>query len=263
MTVRVIVERDGHVAHVRLNRPDKRNGLDLQMFEAILEAGRALLDDRSARAVVLSGEGKAFCAGLDFRAFMGEPEMGRRLLERGDGLANLAQRVAWIWQEIPVPVICAVHGAAIGGGLQIALGADVRYVHPEAQLSVMEIRYGLIPDMSITQTLPRLVGIDVAKELTWSGRIVTGEEAVELGLCTRLSPDPRAAALETARQIATRSPHAIRAAKKLWNEAPSLSARDALRLETELQLPLLGSPNQLEAVTAQMEKREASFRDPD
>lgn len=261
---RVLVKRDGPVAHVSLNRPEKRNGLDLAMFEGIIEAGKALKADPSVRAVVLSGEGPAFCAGLDFQAFMASGDVGQKLLERpDDSPANLAQRVGWIWQEVPVPVIAALHGFVFGGGLQIALGADVRYVHPETQLSVMEIRWGLIPDMGITKTLPGLVRPDVARELTFTGRRVSGEEAVQLGLATRLSAEPLKDALETAHAIAANSPHAIRNGKRLWQEAPSMSVADAFLRETELQLELLGSKNQMEAVTAGFAKRPPSFEDPD
>ncbi len=263
MSERVLVERDGGVASVRMNRPDKRNGLDLAMFEGLVAAGKELAADPSVRAVVLSGEGKAFCAGLDFQAFLTSAETAPKLLsQRGESPANLAQRVAWIWREVPVPVIAAVHGVCFGGGLQIALGADLRYVHPEAQLSVMEIKWGLVPDMGASKTLLDLVPLDVAKELTFTGRIVSGEEAVTLGLATRTADDPRAAALETARAIADRSPHAIRAAKKLFVEAPHLGVREAFELETQLQLTLLGSPNQMEAVQANFEKRAPRFRDP-
>ncbi len=261
---RVIVQRDGAVAHVKMNRPDKRNGLDLPMFEGLVEAGRSLGSDRSVRAIVLSGEGAAFCAGLDFAAFMSSGDTAFRLLgERGESPANLAQRVGWIWQEVPVPVIAAVHGATFGGGLQIALGADLRYVHPSAQLSVMEIKWGLIPDMSASKTLLSLVALDVAKELTFTGRIVSGEEAVRIGLATRVCEDPLAAALETAAAIASKSPHAIRAGKRLLNTAPTLGVREAFELETELQVSLLGSPNQLEAVQANFAKRAPNFSDPE
>ena len=261
---RVLVERDGAVAHVVMNRPDKRNGLDLAMFEGLVGAGTELAADRSVRAVVLSGAGKAFCAGLDFQSFMMLPDGGRRLLDRsGPSPANLAQRVAWVWRELAVPVIAAVHGSAFGGGLQIALGADLRMVHPEAQLSVMEIRWGLIPDMGISQTLTSVVARDVAKELTFTGRKVGGAEAVRLGLATRLSDDPVAEALSLARTIATKNPHAVRAAKRLFDETAGMPAAEALALETELQLPLLGSPNQLEAVQANFMRREPVFQDVD
>ena len=260
---RVTVERDGSVAHVQMSRPDKRNGLDLAMFEALVETGRSLARDPTVRAVVLSGQGKAFCAGLDVKSFAADPAVGRRLLDRSDeSPANLAQRAAWIWQEVPVPVIAAIHGQAFGGGLQIALGADLRYATPDAELSVMEIRWGLIPDMSASKTLSTLVGLDVAKELTWTGRRVRGDEAATLGLVTRVCDDPIGAALETARAIATRSPHAIRAAKRLWNEAPTKDVRAAFALETELQLTLLGSESQLEAIRANLTNTAPSFRDP-
>jgi enoyl-CoA hydratase/carnithine racemase len=263
-TDRVLVTVEAHVAHVVLNRPDKRNGLDLAMFEAIVAAGERLAADPSVRAVVLRGEGKAFCAGLDWQAFLAAgAESRERLLSRSDASpANVAQRVGWIWQELPVPVICAVHGVAFGGGLQIALGADLRLVGPEAQLSVMEIKYGLVPDMSATQTLLRLVRPDVALELTCTGRVVGAEEAVALGLGTRVVADPVAEAAALAAEIATKSPHAIRAIKRLYRAAPHLSVAASFALETDEQLQLLGSPNQLEAVMAAMGKRAASFVDP-
>jgi enoyl-CoA hydratase/carnithine racemase len=263
-TDRVTCTIDGGIADVRLNRADKHNGLDPAMFDAIVEVGRRLLDDRSLRAVILSGEGPSFCAGLDFKAFMtGGAAVRDKLLARGDeSIANLAQRVAWIWTELPVPVIAAIHGACVGGGLQIALGADLRVVHPDAKLAVREIVYGLIPDMSISKTLARLVRLDVAKELTFTGREFDGREAATLGLVTRTSEDPRATARALAEQIARHSPDAIRAAKQLWNRAPWLDDAAALQLETELQLPLLGSRNQLEAVQARFMSRPPKFEDP-
>ena len=264
---RVKVEVVEHVAHVRLDRPDKRNGLDLAMFEALVAAGEAVSADSRVRAVVLSGEGKAFCAGLDWAAFMamGGDEVAARLLARDleKSPANLAQRACWVWAECRVPVIAAVHGAAFGGGLQLALACDLRYVAPDAKLSVMEMRYGLIPDMSLSRTLPRLVRLDVAKELTFTGRIFSGEEAGRLGLATVVTADPLAAALAAARVIASRSPEAIRAAKTLLDDAPLLDVRASLELETTLQLPLLGSPNQLEAVASTMQKRDPLFADPE
>ena len=191
MAERVQVTIDNAVATVRLSRPDKLNALDADMFDGLIAAGKQILSDNSVRAVVLHGEGRAFCAGLDFASFMGKPDLMQKLLARGDeSPANVAQRVAWIWQEVHVPVIAAVHGVAFGGGLQIALGADLRYVAPDAELSVMEIKWGLIPDMGISNTLLRLVPLDVAKELTFTGRVLSGAEAAELGLATRLSDDP-------------------------------------------------------------------------
>jgi len=264
MSERVQVTIDNAVATVRLSRPGKLNALDAEMFEAVIRAGEQILANNSVRAVVLHGEGRAFSAGLDFASFMGKPELMQKLLARsGKSPANVAQRIAWIWQEVHVPVIAAVHGVAFGGGLQIALGADLRYVAADAQLSVLEIKWGLIPDMSISQTLTRLVPLDVAKELTFTGRVVSGSEAVELGLATKVSADPLADALETAKLIATKSPHAIRAGKALLNDAPSMSRANALKLETALQVGLLGSPNQMEAVQANMMKRQPDFKDPD
>ncbi len=253
------------VADVRLNRPEKRNGLDLAMFRALVAAGEQVAADKRVRAVVLSGEGKAFCAGLDFAAFltMG-PEGGAALLDRGSpSPANLAQRAAWIWAEVPVPVVAALHGVAFGGGLQIALACDLRIAAPDAQLSVMEIRYGLVPDMTASKTLLRLVRPDLARELMYTGRVLSGEEGAQLGLVTRVAADPLAAARELARTIAGQSPHAIRAGKALCQEAPALDVAKAFLRETELQLGLLGSPNQVEAVQAVLGRRTPQFSDPE
>jgi enoyl-CoA hydratase/carnithine racemase len=260
---RVLVSVDQHVAHVRLNRPEKRNGLDLAMFEALAAAGERLAGEAGVRAVVLSGEGPAFCAGLDWAAFL---ELGAegstRLLDRPDGRPdNLAQRVSRTWAELPVPVIAALHGVAFGGGLQIALGADLRYAHPATQLAVMEIRYGLIPDMGLSTLLPALVRGDVARELVFTGRRVSGEEAAALGLVTRACADPLAAALETARAIAAQAPRAIRAAKRLLDGTRGLDVRASLALESDLQRTLLATPEQMEAVLAVMQKRPAVFDD--
>jgi enoyl-CoA hydratase/carnithine racemase len=270
MSDRVRIERtsDG-VADVRLNRPEKMNALDSAMFQALVEAGKSLAQDSGLRAVVLSGEGRAFCAGLDFSSFAGmagagERRSGPQLFDRsGESPANHAQRAGWIWTELPVPVIAAIHGVAYGGGLQIALGADLRFVAPDARLSVMEIKWGLVPDMSGTQTLRHLVRLDVAKELTFTGRVVSGAEAVELGLATHLSDTPREAALALAREIAAKSPSAVRAGKKLLNASVTASVADGLALEESLQGSLIGRPNQIEAVKANLEKREPRFQDPE
>ncbi len=267
MSDRVSVHKQDGVADVRLNRPEKLNGLDLTMFEALVETGSELAADLKLRAVVLSGEGRAFCAGLDFASFLAAGSGGvssSKLLGREPGVrANFAQLAAAVWTQMPVPVIAAVHGVAFGGGLQIALAADIRLVAPDARLSVMEMKWGLIPDMTGSQTLRHLVRLDVAKELTFTGRIVSGTEAVALGLATRVSENPRDDALALAREIAAKSPHAIRAAKKLLNTAGLVSLDEGLRLEELLQRSLLGSPNQVEAVQANLEKREPQFNDPD
>ncbi|HYH29155.1 MAG TPA: crotonase/enoyl-CoA hydratase family protein [Pseudonocardia sp.] len=262
--VRVTVT-DG-VADVRLSRPEKRNALDPAMFAGLVSAGERLKADDSVRAVVLSGEGPDFCAGLDFGSFRAMTS-GERLsasvpLPPSDGPARATgQRAAYVWAELPVPVIAAVRGNALGGGLQIALAADIRIVAPDARLSVLEVRWGLVPDMTGTQLLPELVGRDVAKELTFTGRIVTGQEAAALGLATRTDPDPRGAALALAREIAGRSPHAVRAAKRLLDVAGRVDLATGFAAEQNEIGALIGSPNQVEAVTAGFEKRTPVFRD--
>ncbi|MCA9575292.1 MAG: crotonase/enoyl-CoA hydratase family protein [Polyangiales bacterium] len=264
MTDRVLIERHGAVAHVQLNRADKRNALDVAMFEGIVAAGEQLRTDRSVRAVVLSGVGQAFSAGLDFSAFSAFASGGGSSLLARDAAvspANLAQRVGWIWQELEVPVIAALHGVAFGGGFQIAAGADIRVAHPQTQLSIMEIKWGLVPDMSITATTLRSVPLDVIKDLMFTGRVVGGEEALGLRLVTRLADDPVATALELAGTIATKNPHAIRAGKRMLNQALDLDIPARFRLETDEQLALLGSANQMEAVMANMQKRDPVFSD--
>ncbi|MCZ6664473.1 MAG: crotonase/enoyl-CoA hydratase family protein [Gammaproteobacteria bacterium] len=253
------------IADVRLNRPDKHNSLTLDMFRAIAAAGESLADP-AIRVAVLSGNGPSFCAGLDFsimRAILdgGDKAAGitAALIDGDSAPENLAQRASYVWKTARVPVIAAICGVAYGGGCQIALGCDIRYASPDAKLSVMEMRYGLSPDMAITQTLPDLVAIDVAKELILTGRIVEAAEAAALGLVTRVVDDPLETAFETARAIARRSPDAVKAAKQLLNEAWRAEADTGLALEETLQRRLLGSRNQREAVLAEMEKREPLF----
>jgi enoyl-CoA hydratase/carnithine racemase len=262
MSDRVLIDVDQGVAHVRLNRPDKLNALDPQMFDAIAEAGASLAQRPGLRAVVLSGEGRSFCAGLDFAAFMagGEQAQGKLIGER-IGAANLAQRVSWTWRELPVPVIAAVRGHCFGGGLQIAMGADIRIASDDAEMSVMEVRWGIIPDMGFSRTLMGAIRPDILAELTWTGRRVKAEEAERIGLVTRRSEDPVAEALALARTIAGKSPDAIRAGKRLMREAGGIDTAAAFVLETDLQVSLLGSPNQMEAVMAGFSKRAPEFRD--
>lgn len=271
------------VADVRLNRPEKLNALDPAMFDAIVEAGDKLAADHSVRAVVLSGEGRGFCSGLDFASFQamagdgdgapdgerdgdrgGDPRRGvGRLGERPPGrITNRGQQAAYTWSELAVPVIAAIHGVCLGGGLQIALGADVRIVAPDARLSVLEIRWGLVPDMTGTHMLRRLVPLDVAKELTWTGRMVLGDEAVRIGLATRVSEDPRGDALALAGELAASNPHAIQAGKRLLNQSGLVSQAQQFVDESREIGALIGSPNQAEAVAAYFEKRAAVFSDP-
>jgi len=252
------------VATVTMVRPDKHNALDQPMFEGLVNTAEQVAGDASVRAVVLHGEGKSFCSGLDVASFMsGEGGTGVLLAREEGRLANLAQRVAYDWSLVPAPVIAAIHGNCFGGGLQIALGADIRIAAPDSKLSIMEVKWGLVPDMGITQTLPRLVPIDVAKELTFSGRIVSGSEALELGLVTRADEDPLSAALSLAEEISQKSPDAVRAAKRLYDETwASNDTAAALVLESELQTALIGKPNQIAAVMAGMSGERPVFADP-
>jgi enoyl-CoA hydratase/carnithine racemase len=254
------------VADVRLNRPDRMNALDEGLFEALVAAGERLKAERAVRAVVLSGEGRGFCAGLD-TALFGKMAAGGTslsdLLEgpRTPGGANALQQAIMVWRELPVPVIAAVHGVALGGGLQLALAADLRFVAPDARLSVLEIKWGIVPDLGGMALLRGLVRDDVARELTYSGRMVSGEEALRLGLATRLSTDPRAEALAFAAEVAGRSPDAVRAAKRLLNLAEDADAPTILAAESKEQAALIGTPNQREAVMAGLEKRDPRFTD--
>jgi enoyl-CoA hydratase/carnithine racemase len=260
---RVRVEIAEHVAVVTLTRADKHNALDVAMFEAIIAAAERLIDEPGVRAVVLHGDGKSFCSGLDVMSIMSMGGGIDGLLDPLQGeVPNWFQKAAHNWLRLPVPVIAAVHGNCLGGGLQIALGADIRIAAPDARLSVMEIKWGLVPDMSITRTLPRLVSIDVAKELTFTGRVFSGTEALQLGVVTRLADHPLAAAHSLAAEIAARSPHAVRAAKRLYDESWTGTTQETLALEAALQQTLVGSPNQLAAVTAGMAKQPAEFVDP-
>jgi enoyl-CoA hydratase/carnithine racemase len=274
-TDRVAISVADGVADVRLNRPDKLNAVDGAMFRALVDAGASLAEDRRVRAVVLSGEGRGFCSGLDFGSFQamagGERDSGSgdradrveagSVLDRGDRITSLGQQAAYTWTEQPAPVIAAIHGPAVGAGFQIALAADIRFIHPEAKMSVLEIRWGLVPDMTGTQMLPRLVGLDVAKELTFTGRMLDGRECVELGLATHLSEDPRGAALELAKEIASKSPPAIRGAKRLLNMAGQVPLAEGFANEAEIMASLIGSPNNVEAVKAYFDQRAPVFED--
>lgn len=275
MSDRVTIAIDGGVADVRLNRPDKLNAFDVGMFSALAEAGESLKHDTSLRAVVLSGEGRAFCSGLDFSQFQAmagggfgadpgneQKEPSARIVgERGDRITNMGQQSVYVWSELPVPVIAAIHGHALGAGCQLALGADIRFIAPDAKMSVLEVRWGLTPDMTGTQVLPGLVGLDVAKELVFTGRMVAGDEAVRIGMATHVADDPRAAAFELAHEIAGKNPYAIRGAKALLNMAGRVPLQEAFVAEERTMVSLIGSPNNIEAVTAYFEKRDPVFDD--
>ncbi|MGI8903620.1 MAG: crotonase/enoyl-CoA hydratase family protein [Solirubrobacteraceae bacterium] len=261
---RVRIEVADHVAVVTLDRPEKHNALDGSMLDAVIAAAQRLAVEPGVRAVVLHGQGPSFCSGLDVVGLASGAAGLDGLIEplRGE-VPNRFQRAACDWLALPVPVIAALHGNCLGGGLQIALAADIRIAAPGTRLSVMEVKWGLIPDMSITRTLPRLVGIDVAKELTYTGRVLSGSEALALGVVTRTSEDPLGAARALAGQIAGRSPDAVRGAKRLFDEAWTGTAADTLALEASIQLGLAGSPNQLAAVTAAISRQPPEFTDPE
>jgi len=274
MTERIETIRhpDG-VVELQLDRADKMNALDPAMFDALIAAGEALRADATVRAVVIAGRGKAFCAGLDMASFqrmeqgaagevLGQSADGAGLVARTHGLANAAQQVAMVWREVPVPVIAAVHGVAFGGGLQVALGADIRIVAPDTRLSVMEIKWGLVPDMGGMVLMRELARSDVVRELTYTGRVFSGEEALQLGFATRLAADPLAEALAMAHEIAGKSPDAIRAGKRLLNASLAHSAAELLIAESVEQQALICSPNQVEAVRANIERRAPRFTAP-
>jgi enoyl-CoA hydratase/carnithine racemase len=261
---RVLVEVRDHIATVTLSRPEKHNALDPAMFEAIAGAAGEVAATPGVRVVVLHGAGPSFCSGIDLGSLMSAGDgLDGIFAELDREVPNRFQQVAYGWLALPVPVIAAIHGNCLGGGLQIALAADIRIATPDARMSVMEVKWGLVPDMSLTQTLPRLVGIDVAKELTYTSRVFSGEEALSLGVVTRLAADPLAAAQELASEIATKSPEATRGAKRLLDGAWNRPAEEGLRLEAEIQRKLIGSPNQLAAVTAGLSQEPPQFTDPD
>jgi enoyl-CoA hydratase/carnithine racemase len=271
MEERVSISITDGVADVRLVRADKMNALDAAMFEALVGATDRLGNDKSLRAVVLSGEGRAFCAGLDMGRFAAMKEGGgngiaggesRDLTRRTHGLANAAQQAVWGWRQLPVPVIAAIQGVAFGGGFQLALGADMRFLTPDARMSIMEIKWGLVPDMAGTPILASLVRDDILRELTYTGRIFSGEEAFAYGFATRVCADPLAEALATARDIAGKNPDAMRANKRLLNAAVLTDPMGGLTMESVEQGRLIGSPNQVEAIMANMQKRAPSFVDP-
>jgi enoyl-CoA hydratase/carnithine racemase len=262
---RVTVDVVDGVADVRLVRADKRNALDRRMFQAIIDAGERIAADRAVRAVVLSGDGKAFCAGLDTSLFATMAERDPANVEAPSPVAGSirveAVQAVRVWVDMAPPVIAAVHGVAVGGGFQLALGADLRVVAPDAQLGVFEIRWGIVPDMCGTQLLPRVVGPDVAKDLMFTGRVIDGIEAQRLGLVTRLADDPRATALELAAEIAGRNPDAIKVMKRLVDASWTLSFDDGVREERDQTEGMIGTPNQVEAVRANLEQRPGRFED--
>ena len=273
---RVTISVVDGIADVKMNRADKRNALDNAMFTSLSAAGEYLKKLDGLRVVVLSGDGASFCAGLDFSSFAQMAEAGAKAnaadnkadkkpdMNAGsmvDGrITHMAQQVCWVWQEVPVPVIAAVHGHALGGGIQIALGADIRIVHPDTQLSVREVHWGLIPDMTGTLMLSRLVRPDIVKNLVFTARVFSGKEGHEMGIATQLSQDVHADAMTMAREIAGRSPEAVRGAKKLINLLANSGAAEQFAAERATIGQLIGTANQAEAVMSHFEKRPPNFK---
>jgi enoyl-CoA hydratase/carnithine racemase len=253
---------DDGVAQVRLTRGDKMNALDPEMFARIIEAGEMLAKTKGVRAVVLSGEGRAFCAGLDTSRFSQAPDPDEPALpERTHGNANRAQQAAMIWRKLPVPVIAALHGVCFGGGLQIASGADIRIAHPDTRMAIMELKWGLVPDMGGYALWRGLVRDDVLRELVYTNREFTGAEAHVLGLATYVDNDPHKRATQIATEIAHRNPHAIRAAKRLQAVMQEGTTDEILMEESVEQHAIMRTGNQIEAVMAGMAKRKPEFED--
>jgi len=267
---RIKLSIDNHIAHVQFARPDKMNALDSKMFDAIPMVGELLRTDPSIRVVVLSGEGDNFCAGLDksnFAAVLEDAEQGAdkpalsKLAERTHGIANMFQYAVWMWRELPMPVIAAINGVAVGGGLQIALGADMRFAESSCRFSILELKWGIVPDMSSTQIMRHLIPDDVIRELTYTARIFGAQEAREWGFITNIVDDPIAHAMQVAREIADKNPHAIRAAKRIIDTANYQTAEQGLLMESQEQDKLMGTPNQIEAIMAELQKRPPDFKD--
>ena len=257
---RVKLTIENSIAEVVFTRPDKMNALDSDAFDAICQVTEVLKTKNDVRAVVVAGEGKSFCSGLDMSMFA-DPSANQDLIERSHGLTNRYQQAVWGWREIPVPVIAAINGYCLGGGLQIALGADLRFAESESVYSVMEMQWGLIPDMAFSVIGPNLLRDDVLRDLVFTARKVKGEEALALGLVTRIEQEPLAAARAYANIIASMSPDAIRTAKAMINNLwPDPS--ESFKSESAGMASLMKSPNQMEAVIARMEKREPKFKDP-
>ena len=258
---RVHTEITDHIAHVTLTRGDKMNAIDPDMAEAIVAVGLSLIG-AEIRAVVLSGEGRSFCAGLDVMSFaqLAAQDPEGVVMPRTHGNTNLFQEVAMVWRRIPVPVIAALQGAVYGAGFQLALGADMRIAAPDARLAVMEMKWGLIPDMGGMVLLPRLTRSDVIRQLTYTAAPVDAEQAAHWGLVTELADDPLARAVELATEIAGKSPSAIRAAKRLIGLAESGVEEDAVLLaESREQADLIGQPHQMEVIAANLAKRAPNF----
>ncbi|WP_300553492.1 crotonase/enoyl-CoA hydratase family protein [Maricaulis sp.] len=260
---RVEISIENHVAKVEMVREDKLNALDPAMFDALIDAAGWLREKPRARVVVLCGRGRMFCAGLDFGSFaaMANPgeERPQSLEDRTHGVANKPQYAAYAWHELPIPVIVAIQGGALGGGLQIALAADIRIAAPDAKIAIAETQWGLVPDMSGNATVRRLVRDDILRQLTYTAERIDGVRAQSVGLVTEIHEDPLARAMAIATQVAGRSPSAIRGSKALLNTLDDGTSESILLAESREQQAIIGKPHQVEAVMANLEKREPVF----
>ncbi len=268
---RINIEVQDHVARVSFCRPEKMNAIDAKMFEAIPQAGKFLHEDSNIRVVILTGSGGNFSAGLDKSNFesllakssmaLGADDASSKLEERVHGIANVPQYAAWMWRELPMPVIVAIEGVALGGGLQMALGGDVRIAHPESRFSILELKWGLIPDMSSTQIMRHMIRDDIIRELTYTARIFGAEDALRWGFITHIDDNPTERAEALAKEIVGKNPHAVRASKRVIEQSYYQSAAEGLLTESIEQDQIIGSANQIEAVMAQLQKRSPNFTD--
>lgn len=259
MTDRVLMSIEEGVCHVRLNRGDKMNALDPEMFEGITHTLAQLSNDSNVRVIVISGEGNAFCAGLDLSSFGAGDDGLSDLVTRTHGDANWVQHLGWGWRQLPVPVISAVHGVCFGGGMQLMAGSDIKIIHPETRCAVMEMRWGLVPDMSGYPLWRGNVRDDVLRRLVYTNEVFSGAEARDFGFATEVQDDPLARAMELAHTIAGKNPDAIRGAKRISNMMGAATDAELLMAESVEQTDIIYKPNQREAVAAYFEKREAKF----
>lgn len=251
------------IATVTLSRPEKKNAMSFEMMDELIAVGERLMVAEGVRVIILTGAGNCFCAGVDLTSLMSlmprMDEMRKKILTPLKGHAsNEFQRPVTIWAEQAVPVIAVIEGVAFGAGAQLALGADFRFASLDAKFSIMEAKWGLIPDMGISQSLPKLIRADQAMDLIMTGRVLDMKEAGEIGLVTRVVHDPMEEALQFAEQIIMKSPDAINGTKKLVHGAWGCG-KLGLKLEVELQAKIIGGASQMEMVLAQMEKRVPKF----
>lgn len=258
---RVLLDIQDNIAIVTLNRADKYNGLDWKMFSGIIDVTKQLKKNKTVRAVIVRGDGKAFSSGLDVMSMKKDPLFVPKLLVKpGTSISNAAQDVSYLWRELPIPVIAVVHGKCYGGGLQIAMGADFRFSTPDCEFSILEAKWGLIPDMGGMLTWREVLRGDILRDLTYTGRMVQADEALEIGLITRIEEDPMTAALEYAKELVTRSPDSVGASKKLINRIWTEDDKGVLNWETKLQKKVLGRWNQLAAASRNISKNPKPYK---